>query len=323
MVKQIAQSVTDLSYRQAPTSRTLRRVARLARRCLTGATDVSVRYEVGGTDLELPFAHDLPYYRATYPSYGDNLGIVAKYLAHKYGSNLRIIDVGANIGDTAAIIRAQCGAPILCVEGDTLYLRYLRANAASIGGVRIEPAFLAASDGFVHGHSVSGQGTASLEPSASLTSVRSVESVLEDHPKFSQAQLIKLDTDGYDLTILAGAHSWLLEVQPVIFLEFDPFLARRAVGHFDTAILTTMQRLGYSRLAIWSNEGDFVAGLPIDGHEETLLQLLAFFSGDVRRRYCDIALFTDVDEDVFRAVRHEALGHSAPPDLRIDAQLTP
>ena len=43
------------------------------------------------------------------------------------------VDVGANIGDTAAIIRSVCPAPIVCIEGDEMIGRVLNENLYMLG----------------------------------------------------------------------------------------------------------------------------------------------------------------------------------------------
>lgn len=48
------------------------------------------------------------------------LGRVAARIWRKY-PQMVAVDVGANIGDTASIIRSGCPAPIICFEGDRTY----------------------------------------------------------------------------------------------------------------------------------------------------------------------------------------------------------
>src|SRR5580692_11559275 len=86
-----------------------------------------VRYNLDGTELLLPLAHDIPLYRRGFADYSSNIGRVASHLAAKY-RELTIVDVGANVGDTAAIVRARCQAPMLCIEGDEFYFKLLLNN---------------------------------------------------------------------------------------------------------------------------------------------------------------------------------------------------
>ena len=95
-----------------------------------------MRYRIGSVELELPLSHELPFYRHDHPRYDRQLGAIAAELGGP------VVDVGANVGDTAAAIRAESGVPILCVEGDPRFFALLERNARMIGGVELEHAFV-------------------------------------------------------------------------------------------------------------------------------------------------------------------------------------
>ena len=54
-----------------------------------------------------------------FPHYRENLGRLAAAVERKYPGR-GFIDVGANAGDNAAIVRAHSSLPILCIEGSEL-----------------------------------------------------------------------------------------------------------------------------------------------------------------------------------------------------------
>src|SRR6266852_517263 len=87
--------------------------------------DPMVRYNLAGLELRLPLSHNLPLYRRSFPLYSSNVGRIAAAVAAKY-RDIHVIDIGANIGDTVAIVRAQVNCPILCVEGDASVCEILR-----------------------------------------------------------------------------------------------------------------------------------------------------------------------------------------------------
>ena len=95
-----------------------------ARRILVRLGDPTVRYRVGAVELELPLSHELPFYQHDHPRYDRQLGAIAAELGGP------VVDIGANVGDTAAAIRAESDVPILCVEGDARVLRPARAQRA-------------------------------------------------------------------------------------------------------------------------------------------------------------------------------------------------
>ena len=87
-------------------------------------------------ELELPLSHELPFYQHDHPRYDRQLGAIAAELGGP------VVDIGANVGDTAAAIRAESDVPILCVEGDPAFFALLERNARAIGGVELERAFV-------------------------------------------------------------------------------------------------------------------------------------------------------------------------------------
>lgn len=92
-----------------------------------------VTYPLHDFNLLMPLEHALPDYRVSFPDYGANLGRIARRVVHKYPT-ATIVDIGANIGDSAAIIHHYAGrAAILCIEPSEEYFHYLVQNAASIG----------------------------------------------------------------------------------------------------------------------------------------------------------------------------------------------
>ncbi len=57
-----------------------------------------------------------------------------------------MIDVGANVGDSAIVVRTKSHIPVLCVEGDPRFLRYLTPNTAHCGDVEIAPYYVGGED---------------------------------------------------------------------------------------------------------------------------------------------------------------------------------
>src|SRR5687768_4603133 len=78
-------------------------------------SDPLVRVPVGNRTLQAPFSHNLPVCLQLYPSYDRAIGRIAKTIAEQEDP-LCVVDVGANIGDTASlIVESVPNAEILCV----------------------------------------------------------------------------------------------------------------------------------------------------------------------------------------------------------------
>jgi FkbM family methyltransferase len=228
----------------------------------------TVRRNVQGVDLYLPWSHVLPDYARARASYGQNLVELATALDDS-DSGLRFVDVGANIGDSALQVLNRVDGSALCIEGDEYWARYLRMNAAEDPRVTIEEATLVPEGmeaaGLIarrsHGGSTAfvKNGSSGEDP----TSI-SVEALKAQNPAFADARLIKSDTDGYDADLVPElARAWS-DSAPVLFFEFDPVLSRKVAGAEPERLWSDLSQLGYSRLAIWDNTGDPVGLLDID-----------------------------------------------------------
>jgi hypothetical protein len=74
---------------------------------------------IEGLPLSLPPDHGLPKFQAEHVMYDRFLPELARCL--EGGANTTIIDVGANVGDTALAMVSHCKPRILCVDGFSEY----------------------------------------------------------------------------------------------------------------------------------------------------------------------------------------------------------
>lgn len=247
------------STRQERT-RTYLRSAAPWRRLMPNRT---VRRHIQGVDLYLPWSHLLPDYARSSATYGQNLVELAVALQSRAapGSGpLRVLDVGANIGDSTAQILACTDAEVLCVEGDPYWVEYLRKNLGSNPRVSIEEALLTRSDDeWQESSPVREHGTTRFvqvgTAGAAMPAV-STRDLRSKYPAFDALRLIKSDTDGYDPVLVPAIADTWSDSGPVLFFEFDPALARKAGPADPNDVWLKLAALGYSRLAIWDNGGD-------------------------------------------------------------------
>jgi FkbM family methyltransferase len=246
----------------------LRRGLSALRKARLLAGDPAIISAVGGREMLLPLSHDLPVFQARHREYSLNLGRVAAALDGTQGG-APIVDIGANVGDSAAIIRQQVpAAPILCIEGDEHFLPFLRRNVRDLPGVEVASVYVrhAPQGREVELAVVRSRGTAQLvdqtgSSGSGSVATESLESILADHPRFLRPRLIKLDTDGHDADILLEAAAVLAASQPLVFFEFDPPMAARAGGTDPYAALELLVRLGYCRALFFTNTGDLAGVL--------------------------------------------------------------
>lgn len=229
--------------------------------------DRTVRRRVQGVELYLPWSHTLPDYARSRATYGQNLVELAASLAERYAGEFTVVDVGANVGDSALQILRRVSGRVLSVEGDPYWARYLRMNTGDEPRVTVVEALLTATDeDRTDVTAVRGSGTTSFKPASSGSQSAqplSISRLYAEHPEFADARLIKSDTDGFDTMLIpALANAWI-NAGPVLYFEFDPRMTRGTTGADPHTVWDALRKLGYEHFAIWDNGGDPLGRLEI------------------------------------------------------------
>lgn len=218
-------------------------------------------FPIGNQTIIVPRGHRLDLYCKDFPLYNQQIRIIASVI-NKTVNDFYAIDIGANIGDTAAYITADSNAKVLCVEGNPHYLQILEENSRRLSTqVVIERAFVGEKGLVVDANkarNVGGTSTVTAAiASASLNShqipMLTLEEILTKHPNFQKAKLLKTDTDGYDFKILSQSISTLEVMKPVIFLEYDPRFSKDS-GE-SIACIEQLLRIGYTNFLAFDNYG--------------------------------------------------------------------
>lgn len=218
--------------------------------------DRSVVREVQGVRMSLPWSHRLPDYARMVPAYGQNLVRLVELLGSDEGP-LTVLDVGANVGDSALQILSVVDAKVLCVEADGFFLKYLHGNVGGDTRVTVQESLLTTGESDVPMAPVRVGGTTRFEPGISDLTASSVstDELRGSHPEFDSLRLAKSDTDGYDVELIpAIARTWS-DSAPILFFEYDHQLSRRA-GNDPLAVWADLAALGYETVAVWDNFGE-------------------------------------------------------------------
>ena len=260
-----------------------------------------VRIPYGPFFLECDSSHHLPKILAHLPDFGRPLAdIVRAVNVHEP----RVIDVGANIGDTALLLaRFAPGAKVLCIDGDPHFIPDLKLNTSQITGVTIAQAILSDRSSETRGRFFShvnhgGTSTFALDEAGELLQTQTLDDLLRGYPEFSTPHVIKIDTDGFDPAILRGAKGVLASARPVAFYEWDPYsYTISGEDHFNHADL--LMDLGYDHFLIFTNQGQPLLRVRRPGHD--VWESLGRFS--LRRRaidgwHYDIAAFPSERPDI-------------------------
>ena len=250
----------------------------------------TVNWQIGAHRCEIPLGHDLPLVLARHPQYSGFIVRVAEWIAPRV-ADLTCVDVGANIGDTALMLHERVKCPVLCIEGNPSYASLLRRNVSTLAGVEIVEILLGEIHNQVSVRLVASQGSCVVVEDAQATALRTetLDDVVSARPRFQNAKLLKIDTDGFDLAILRGASAFLTHAKPVVIFEYDPHHLRR-VSEDGLTVFPYLRGHGYTFALFYDNIGDLMLGVDLN-QTEILVGLHEYFCGCLGSRYADICVF--------------------------------
>ena len=271
-------------------------------------------HRVGQYTLKLPAGHWLDANQAMHPHYDEALGEIARIVYDKYPTCVAV-DIGANVGDSAALMRKYHPLHVICIEADPVYLPYLHENAKQIGDIRVEACYVGPrSETIDPERIIRSHGAATILPAGQGTSgnglpMRPLDEIVESHAADGLVRLLKTDTDGCDFDIIVGSAAYLTRQKPVLFFEYDPGWADGGPEKAHDA-MRVLASAGYRKYVVFTNCGDFL--LTTDNVE--LFDELNVFLRRVRDRqgslirYLDVAAFAAEDLDLFSRLREWAEG---------------
>jgi FkbM family methyltransferase len=190
-----------------------------------------------------------------------------------------VVEVGSNIGASILeVLAVRPQARIVCYEPSDRYRAVLEHNLGAAGhnqvDVRASIVGTEPGTGQIHTDETSGR----MGHMAHLTRSQAAPVVRLDDDfagRTEPVELLKVDTDGYDMEVLRSAEKMLVSDQPVLFIEFCPAL----MDSDPIADITWLQGLGYANLVCLDNWGNYV------GTTDDAAQVVAWSSAD---SHCDI-----------------------------------
>lgn len=218
--------------------------------------DPACSIEVHGRRLFLPLSHALPLYLQQHRFYDRLPRRLGDFVRRRHG-RLSCIDVGANVGDTVAAFHPHESDHFLAIEPNPVHNRLLRANW--VGNPNVTVAAYVCSSVSDEARFVIREhdGTASVHASAAGApmSRRALDDILTDAPAANTANVLKVDTDGHDFEVIAGAEQFLARNRPAVFMECDIFGNSRYVEDC-LRTLDLFRRHGYLSFLAYDNFGN-------------------------------------------------------------------
>ncbi|GJE67288.1 hypothetical protein LNAOJCKE_4518 [Methylorubrum aminovorans] len=163
-------------------------------------------------------------------------------LASRVPADAVIFDVGANIGVSAAIMAlVKPAARIFAFEPSPANIGFLRQNTARFPNVTVVEAAASHKPGTLHFHmSDYGAGSHVVTenhitlgmPVVDVPAIR-LDDYANEHAL--RPALIKLDVEGHEPEVLAGAGRILSEERPFVHMEFNTWTLNAYAGHSPAA----------------------------------------------------------------------------------------
>jgi len=221
-----------------------------------------LEYQIENFKIWLPFSHKLPEYQRLFKNYDKKLKVILKNL-EKFKKTSVIIDIGANVGDTAAVFRSYSSARIVCIEGEEFFLNYLRRNSKIIPNIEIVETFVIGNNGKLMGEVRRTDGTAKIitssvfENGVQMLNTKPLMKILKENEIDPEMiDLIKIDTDGFDFNILQGNRDIIEMVKPNLFFEYDISFNKEDF-EASVKVISILENLGY-KFIVYDNFGNLL-----------------------------------------------------------------
>jgi FkbM family methyltransferase len=262
-----------------------------------------IKINVEKFQLIAPAEHKLESYLKWFKYYSRNLPRIAGYIESKYAT-YNIIDVGANIGDSIALLRSVgIRQPIYAIEAESSYYEMLLTNIKQFTHVRAFQCFLGqyTSEEKLVMHAEEGTGSAKSHPGvAKSIKVKKLDDFIEEQ-NLRDIKLLKIDTDGFDLKILRGGFDSIAKLKPVLFFEYDSAYLEEQKDD-GIKIFDELAQIGYNRILYYDNYGKFLISITT-GDTAIIKQLYAYITKkEGAFHYYDLCIFHKDDDDLAETV---------------------
>ena len=286
--------------------------------------DPSCTLNIHGKQLQLPLSHQLPIYLKHNPFYDKLLGRLSDFVYDKYGY-LKCIDVGANIGDSIAACSKHDTDIFLAIEPHSTFNKYLYKNFGKCPNVKIMDVVCSSSNKTEIYQIDEKSGTASIVRSKNgrVIQTKTIDEIIEKNIEFSGANFLKIDTDGHDFKVIAGAKKIITENLPVVLFECD-FFENNAYIENCIEALDFFKEVGYRSFLIYDNFGYLMEKQSLE-HLSGFKHLL-FYQLTSKFYYFDLLLMKEEEMRIFIKLEHSFFISKMPNKVlqraaRISAEL--
>lgn len=267
------------------------------------ATNKDVLVTVGNYQIWMPGYNVQAINYRLYPDLNAQFGRLAKSIAQKY-PGMSLIDVGANVGDTIAVVKTQVDVPVIGVEGDEVTYAYLEKNSKQFNNVNIVKTFLGEKTEELNVNFEKSGWNATIIPDdkgGKQIAFKTLDAVIHEGGFNDRTiKLLKVDVEGFDTIVLRGAGDIIRKHKPVVFLEYNR-QNMISIKEEGLPTLLSFAAAGYNKIAFFDHKGTLMLAASVKDKEVvTYLHDYASSSKNLIGYY-DICLFHEEDDQLAEA----------------------
>lgn len=261
-----------------------------------------VQIRVGNFELTMPTSNPLIITYTEQKDFATEISRLVNYVYDKY-AELTFLDVGANTGDTVAVVKSAKDVPVISIEGDEFSYSYLKRNTAQFSNVTIFNNFLGEKKGTIDADLQKKGWNTTIVPGKGngnkIDMVTLDDLLTTNFPNnvVSQIKLLKIDTEGFDTIIIRGALNYIQTIKPVIYFEYNRD-NMQAINEDGLATIRQLESLGYKTILFFDDRGRFILSTDM-ADKETIQHLNDYADGkNGLIYYYNICLFHEEDTDI-------------------------
>lgn len=255
---------------------------------------------VGQFPITMPGNNPLLSHYKYQPDLNSQLGRLSKIVQSKY-ADLTVLDIGANVGDTVAVIKSQCNVPIIAVEGDDTSYSFMKRNIEQFKDVYIINQFLGEEDSTVKVNLDKKGWNTTLVPGEEghgSIQLKTLDQTLKDESLFTKKiKVLKTDVEGFDTIILRGASEIIKTYKPILYFEYN-VSNMKAINEDGLATLLSLETSGYNSVIFFDAKNRYIITLPLS--EKDLITQMHYYVDEKNSMipYYDLCLFHEEDLDL-------------------------
>lgn len=257
--------------------------------------------KIGNISIKVPKGHPLLERIESQPHRNLELGISTKFFSQKY-PNKTILDIGANIGDTAAMISSYSNNPIILVEPSEIFYSILEKNLDSLPNVKKVEKVLIADEVLTKGTLIHQGGTAYFSEKYDFDNTipsKKISDVADNNTKF-----VKIDTDGFDFLIINSSIEWLSTIMPILYFE-NQINSEHSLNEANQTF-TNLYSIGYKYFIVWDDPGFHILSTEDISYIYQLNYYLYKIHSNIKHRISihnfNILCVPELDKDVYESI---------------------